>query len=669
MKLTPWWVTGITDSEGNFSINYSKPTNKVTFNFKITQKDHSLVILTDLQAYFGIGNINIDNKLFNTYKFSVNKIDHLINIIIPHFDKYPLKGSKQLDFLDWKKAILDYAENKSIKTVLTIKEKMNRNRSFEDRWNYLNLIEIDLKPEWIQAFVNGEGCFQCGIGTHKNRDKDLLNITHTLEIAQNTHDIKLLVAIKDYFNKGYLKPKFDVSSLKEAKGVRSVSRFVTYANDAIISFFDKYPMYTRKQLDFVDWKKLVELKKNSSHKTEEGLMVMKDIKKGMNAGRLYNNNLFTKKDIMKIIKNPFCSSDKKHYSTIRRLFIKPFTSTRGKYYKERKFSLKNIAGITFLITAMITHILYISILLGGVNLEELYNDTELDNYYVEPYIDQLELERECFLVNNNCVKEDLCDYCTYEDTNGMLYEGDKEYIMLEVCYDPFKNLYTQPDYSNLNASAFEGNSNLSYSIEHLGDHRLIIFNNAIFGPEFMQAIKDIAEDIQITEVNGNSVTNLTIDSNVANLYFTTDNLITGSSLDSNLTEVRLAAELQYENEIRQIRTAPVFSSPEFSEFLGQTFSSGSISIIEVSPSNSPVDYIDLEERHRMRMNWRDRIQILFSNKNPGMEPLPMWSEVPPRPSEPWALEQWERDNHMRTYWAERLNGGYIQTNIVIRDSA
>lgn len=70
----------------------------------------------------------------------------------------------------------------------------------------------------------------------------------------------------------------------------------------------------------------------------------------------------------------------------------------------------------------------------------------------------------------------------------------------------------------------------------------------------------------------------------------------------------------------------------------------------------------------MRMDWRDRIQVLFSNQNPDMEPLPSWSEVPTRPSEHWAIEQWERDNVMRPYRAKRLNDGYIQTNIVIIES-
>ena len=69
----------------------------------------------------------------------------------------------------------------------------------------------------------------------------------TLEIAQHTHDVKLLEAIKSYFDQGYLKPKYNIGNLKEALKVRSVSRYVTHSSDKLIKFFDKYPMFTLKQ--------------------------------------------------------------------------------------------------------------------------------------------------------------------------------------------------------------------------------------------------------------------------------------------------------------------------------------------------------------------------------------------------------------------------------------
>ena len=137
------------------------------------------------------------------------------------------------------------------------------------------------------------------------------------------------------------------------------------------------------------------------------------------------------------------------------------------------------------------------------------------------------------------------------------------------------------------------------------------------------------------------------------------------------------ADLQYENEIRAIRGgSAVFSSPEIREFILNNNSNGSsFTILDVNPINSPVveqltEYTmrRFEELNQMRMNWRDRIRIYFSNQNPDMQPIPLWSEVPTRPSEPWAIEEWEKDNLVRSYWANRLNGGYIQTNIIIRDS-
>jgi len=77
IKLAPWWVTGIIDSEGNISIMVQKPSNgvlrpKISLAIKVTQKEHSASqgILLDLLKYFGCGNIIIDSRKENAYKFS-----------------------------------------------------------------------------------------------------------------------------------------------------------------------------------------------------------------------------------------------------------------------------------------------------------------------------------------------------------------------------------------------------------------------------------------------------------------------------------------------------------------------------------------------------------------------------------------------------------------------
>jgi hypothetical protein len=63
-KLAPMWATGITDSEGNFSIFTQSTKNgfKFTLAYKVTQKYHSAGILHDLVRYFECGNIQIDKR-------------------------------------------------------------------------------------------------------------------------------------------------------------------------------------------------------------------------------------------------------------------------------------------------------------------------------------------------------------------------------------------------------------------------------------------------------------------------------------------------------------------------------------------------------------------------------------------------------------------------------
>ena len=47
---------------------------------------------------------------------------------------------------------------------------MNNSRSFEERWSYLKSCEpIKLNNEWVQAFIDGEGCFHISI--YKNNNK------------------------------------------------------------------------------------------------------------------------------------------------------------------------------------------------------------------------------------------------------------------------------------------------------------------------------------------------------------------------------------------------------------------------------------------------------------------------------------------------------------------
>jgi hypothetical protein len=175
-----------------------------------------------------------------------------------------LLTSKYLDYQDFKKAALllkaklhlskeDGLAYKTTEEILSLKNNMNSLRSFEERWKYLESCQpIKLNNEWVQGFIDGEGSFQFGIVETVNRGKPYLALSHTLEIAQSNHDILLLNAFIQFFGCGYLKPKYDIKDINAAKNSRIVNRFIINQYSVVTELLDKYPLITRKHLDYLD---------------------------------------------------------------------------------------------------------------------------------------------------------------------------------------------------------------------------------------------------------------------------------------------------------------------------------------------------------------------------------------------------------------------------------
>jgi P pilus assembly chaperone PapD len=71
-------------------------------------------------------------------------LDDILNKIIPHFDNYPLQGSKRLDYLDFKRVALMMkdglhlqAENQTSYYVHFQRYFENGKRSFERKMEFL----------------------------------------------------------------------------------------------------------------------------------------------------------------------------------------------------------------------------------------------------------------------------------------------------------------------------------------------------------------------------------------------------------------------------------------------------------------------------------------------------------------------------------------------------
>ena len=114
------WITGFVDGEGCFSINFIRQPDRdnrkgyktgfqVAHEFAVTQGAKSVDSLQVLMEFFGVGAVYVNNRHDNhkerLYRFVVRKRKDLVRTIIPFFKQYPLRTSKNGDFLKFAECV------------------------------------------------------------------------------------------------------------------------------------------------------------------------------------------------------------------------------------------------------------------------------------------------------------------------------------------------------------------------------------------------------------------------------------------------------------------------------------------------------------------------------------------------------------------------------------
>ena len=99
--IEPNFISGFTNADGSFMISISRVNTlkykyRVTPLFVLTEMDRELLDLIN-NHFNNKGHIILD-KRSKCYYLRFNSIKNILTYIIPHFDKYPLRGKKLLDY-------------------------------------------------------------------------------------------------------------------------------------------------------------------------------------------------------------------------------------------------------------------------------------------------------------------------------------------------------------------------------------------------------------------------------------------------------------------------------------------------------------------------------------------------------------------------------------------
>jgi hypothetical protein len=260
------------------------------FSIGLSINDKNLLDL--ICKFFGdIGSIHINYKN-SSIQWIVTDLGQLTNIVIPHFIKYPLISQKASDFQLFILAVnlinsKAHLTQEGFYQILSIKASMNLGLSDKLQTLFLKVtpmarplisLPLTINPNWLAGLTEAEGCFDIKI-SQSDRFKTGFQIHLRFRITQHIRDKSLLKLIISYLNCG----KLYVRSNKLACDIE-VNNFKDIPN-LIIPFFDQYPLYGLKRLNFLDFRSAMEMVQRKEHLTAEGLARIQLIKASMNRSR------------------------------------------------------------------------------------------------------------------------------------------------------------------------------------------------------------------------------------------------------------------------------------------------------------------------------------------------------------------------------------------------
>ncbi len=134
---------------------------------------------------------------------------------------------------------------------------------------------MELNPDWVVGFVDGEGCFFVGIQRNPTV-KIGYQVIPEFRVVQHARDLDVLHGLKRFFGFGRVCRDHDERwefRVRRLEHLREVARF-----------FSEHPLRTKKRVDASKFKDVLRMMEDGRHLTESGLNEIVKLAASMNTG-------------------------------------------------------------------------------------------------------------------------------------------------------------------------------------------------------------------------------------------------------------------------------------------------------------------------------------------------------------------------------------------------
>lgn len=284
-----WFLTGFSDAEASFGILIKRSSTYklgwvVEANFQIGTHIKDAQLLREIHNQLkGVGHVYEYPKRNKAY-FIVTRPKDFVNVIIPHFDNFPLHSAKMIDYQLWKECILlmkngSHLTQSGLEQIIHLKSALNLGLSNQLQKAFPNIVPLirpsyiplddPLHPDWVSGFIIGDGSLTVSI-------KSTNQVIAALDININERDKPVLIKLQQFFNAGVIYP----NPHNNACTFR-VTRFAHLVS-FILPHLKSYPLSGNKLDNFNCWLEIVLLMEQKSHLTFDGLTKIRSLVNKLN---------------------------------------------------------------------------------------------------------------------------------------------------------------------------------------------------------------------------------------------------------------------------------------------------------------------------------------------------------------------------------------------------
>ncbi len=234
-NLTYAYLVGLIEGDGWFSI--TKKGKYLGYEFGIEVSIRDVQLIYKIKDFLGVGVVFFrkSEDRADTVFFRVRKKSHLINYILPIFDKYPFLSNKQYDYERFKNVLLS-----GIKYSELLPEYI---RPIDHLNSIESILSVPYFSAWLVGFIEAEGCFSI------YKPKIDPSLIASFDISQTNGHI-LILAISKYLSLTTSIYKDKTNNFKfKVSNVRSVENIVKFIQKAPVKLLGY------KKLQYLLWLK------------------------------------------------------------------------------------------------------------------------------------------------------------------------------------------------------------------------------------------------------------------------------------------------------------------------------------------------------------------------------------------------------------------------------